>query len=203
MTWFDDYMGRRSRLALLALGLALGAVFLWPMWHITMYATQFPDGLHLFMYPHKLTGGNLGRDVNEINTLNHYIGMRPLQQENFVEMRWIPFAVGVFALLSVRAAVFGKIGQVVDLLVLFTYFGLFSLGTFYYRLYDYGHTLSPEAPIKVAPFTPPMIGHNKLANFDVYSYPGAGSYVFMVFGTGLAVLLALNFRRWKRSLRRP
>ncbi len=198
--WLDGTLGRAARLVLAASSLLLLLSFLTPMWKIRMYATQFPDGLELAMYPHKLTGGNEGRDVREINTLNHYIGMRPLEQQNFVEMRWIPFALGGFVLLALRAAVFGKTGNALDVLVLFSYFGLFSLGTFYYRLYDYGHTLSPEAPIKVPPFTPPMIGHNTLANFEVYSFPGPGSYLLTGFGTVLAVILFLDWRaRWRAA----
>ena len=198
-TWLDGTLGRRARGVLAASTLLLFAAFAVPMWHIKMWATQFPDGLELRMYPHKLTGGNQGRDVNEINTLNHYIGMRPLEEKDFAEMRWIPFAVGVFVLLSLRTAVFGKVGNAVDLLVVFTYFGLFSLGTFYYRLHDYGHHLSSEAPIKIAPFTPPMVGHNKLANFDVYSYPGFGSYLFTAFGTALAILLFVDLVAKRRA----
>ena len=109
-------------------------------------------------------------------------------------MKWIPFAVGVFILLAFRTAVFGKVGNALDLLVLFSYFGLFSLGAFYYRLHDYGHHLDPEAPIKVAPFSPPIIGHNRLANFDVYSYPGAGSVLFTLFGAALVVVVVLDWR---------
>jgi hypothetical protein len=193
-TWLDGPLGRRARLGILACTVVLLGAFAVPMWHIKMYATQFPNGIELTMYPHKLTGGNEGRDVQEINTLNHYIGMRPLQQQDFAEMKWIPFALGVFALLGLRAVVFGKVGNAVDLAVLFSYFGLFSLGSFYYRLWWYGHHLDPEAPIKVPAFTPPLIGHNRLANFDVYSYPGIGSYLFAVFGTSLAVLLFLDWR---------
>ncbi len=90
---------------------------------------------------------------------------------------------------------FGKVSQLVDLFVLFTYFGIFSLGTFWYRLYTFGHQLSPEAPVTVDPFTPPVFGHQRIANFDVYSYPGATTYVLGVFGLVLAVSLFLEWRR--------
>ncbi len=197
--WLDSTLGRGTRLALVLGTLLLAGSFTVPMWHIRMFATQFPDGLELTIYPHQLTGGNEGRDVNEINTLNHYIGMRPLQQQDFAEMRWIPFALGVFALLAFRAAVFGKVGNLVDVLVLFTYFGAFSLAAFWYRLYDYGHHLDPEAPIKVDPFTPPIIGHNRLANFEVYSYPGLGTALFTAFGGLLALLVYLDWRAKRRE----
>ena len=38
----------------------------------------------------------------------------------------------------------GRIGHLVDLGVLFIYFGAFSLGTFAYRLWSYGHHLNPR-----------------------------------------------------------
>jgi hypothetical protein len=202
-TWLDRSLGTRSRITVVLLTLLLAASFAAPMWHIKMWATQFPDGLELRMYPHRLSGGNDGRDINEINTLNHYIGMRPLEQQNFVEMRWIPFALGVFGLLALRTAVFGKVGNALDLLVLFTYFGAFSLGTFYYRLWDYGHTLSPDAPIKVPPFTPPIVGHQQLANFEVYSYPGIGSLLFVAFGAILAGILLGDWFAWRRAPAAP
>ena len=52
----------------------------------------------------------------------------------------------------------GRIGHLVDLGVLFVYFGLFSLATFAYRLWSYGHHLDPHAPMRIAPFTPIVIG---------------------------------------------
>jgi hypothetical protein len=66
---------------------------------------------------------------------------------------------------------------------------------FYYRMYSFGHQLSPEAPIKVAPFTPPIFGHQHIANFDVYSYPGAGTYLLGGYALVLGVLLLTEARR--------
>jgi hypothetical protein len=199
--WLDGVLSKPVRIAIVATSLLLLVSFVLPMWRIEMYATQFPDGLEMAIYPQRIAGGNGGQDLSEINTLNHYIGMRPIQAADFAEMRWIPFALGVFILLAARTAVFGRVGNALDLLVLFSYFSVFSLGAFYYRLYTYGHNLSPEAPIKVEPFTPPLIGHHRLANFDVYSYPGPGSVPFALFGTMLAVLLLLDYRAKRSELR--
>ncbi len=46
-----------------------------------------------------------------------------------------------------------------------------------YKLYRHGHDLAPTAAVKVPPFTPPMLGYQQIANFEVYSYPKAGSYL--------------------------
>ena len=197
--WLDEVLSPRARLAVLGAGVFLLVALFFPLWQITMFAQMFPEGIRMSIYAHKLVGGNAGADLQGINILNHYIGMREIRAQDFPEMKFIPFAIGLFFLLGLRTAAFGRVHQLVDLLVLFTYFGLFSLAAFYYRMYTFGHQLSPEAPIKVAPFTPPVFGHQHIANFDVYSYPGPGTYLLGSYALVLAVALALEARRKARS----
>jgi hypothetical protein len=121
--------------------------------------------------------------------------MRGIHAADFVEMKFIPFAFGVFFLLGVRAALFARVRDLIDLTVLFLYFGVFSFATFAYRMYTYGHQLAPEAPIKVAPFTPPIFGHQHIANFDVYSFPAPGTYLVLVYGLLLVAVLVLEALR--------
>ena len=183
------------RLLLVSAAVLLAASLLAPLWNLTMFAPQYPDGLRLDIYTFKLQGGNRGQDVKEINLLNHYIGMKDLAEEDFTQFRWLPFALGVLALLFLRAAVHGRVAQLLDVAVLFTYFGLFSLWSFGYTLYRYGHDLSPHAAVKVAPFMPPMFGHAKLANFDVYSFPQLGTYAMLLVVLLLTAAMVLAVRR--------
>ena len=97
-------------------------VYLMPLWKLTMFAPQYPDGLRLSIYSYKLVGGNGGQDVKEINVLNHYIGMRDLAAADFTEFKWIPFVVGALGLLFLRCAVLGNLSTIVDMLVLYTLF---------------------------------------------------------------------------------
>jgi copper chaperone NosL len=167
-----------------------------PLYDMTMFAPQYPEGLRLHIYSYKLDGGNAGQDVREINILNHYIGMRDLVTEDFTEFKWIPFVVGALGLLFLRTAVLGKMAHLVDVLVLSLYFGLFALWSFAYKMWSYGHNLSTTAAVKVAPFTPPLFGYKKLANFEVYAYPAPGSYAL----AGAAVVLALAMLvAWRHS----
>jgi len=129
----------------------------------------------MHIYSYKLVGGNDGQDLKEINGLNHYIGMKAIEREDFFEMRWVPFALGVFILLALRAAVLGTMLGLIDLLVLFLYFSLFSLGSFYFRLYTYGHQLDSHAPVHITPFTPILVGTQQIANFVQSSWPDWGS----------------------------
>jgi hypothetical protein len=167
---------------LLLLGIAalIAGAFL-PLWRITLVAPQYEDGLTLSMYSHQIVAGHDGQDLPEINTLNHYIGMKPIVQADFAEMTWMPFAIGAFALLALRAVAIGRIGHLVDLGVLFVYFGLFSLGTFVYRLWSYGHHLDPHAPMRIPPFMPVVAGRQQIANFVQTSLPMAGTACMALF----------------------
>jgi hypothetical protein len=193
--WLDQVISPRARLAVLGAGVFLILAPFFPLWQITMFAGQFPEGLRLSIYAYQLVGGNSGADLQGINILNHYIGMREIHAADFVEMKFIPFALGAFFLLGLRSAVFARIREVVDLTVLFAYFAVFSFGVFWYRMYSYGHQLSAEAPITVAPFTPPVLGHQHIANFDVYSYPGLGTLLLAAFALALLTILVLEARR--------
>src|SRR5690242_14026358 len=197
--WLDRVLSPRARLAVLGAGLLLLVAVALPLWRITMFANQFPEGLRLSIYSYKLVGGEGGADLEGINILNHYIGMKDIAAADFVEMKFIPFALGIFFLLALRTVLFARIRDLVDLTVLLVYFSAFSFGVFWYRMYAYGHRLNPEAPIKVPPFTPPLFGHQHLANFDIYSFPGSGTFLMMAATALLAVVLAWDARRAVRG----
>ena len=169
-----------------------------PLWNLTMFAPQYPNGLRLDIYSSTLHPGNDGQDINEINLLNHYIGMHDLAVEDFTEFKWMPFVLGALSLLFLRAAVLGTVKELVDASVLLIYFGGFGAWTFGYKLYRYGHDLAPTAAVKVAPFTPPIFGHQKIANFDVYSYPQGGTYVIAAVMVALLGALWLAWRAYRR-----
>lgn len=186
-------LGLGSRLLLILGAACLVASFFFPLWQIKLVAPQYSQGLDLYIYAYQLEGGREGADLAEINILNHYIGMRPIEEADFVEMRWIPFVLGLFILLSLRAVVFGRMGNVVDIFTLFLYFGLFSIVNFYYRLYTYGTVLDPRAPMTIEPFVPTLIGKNEIANFVQYSFPHVASYLLAAFA--LCIILAMVFSR--------
>lgn len=181
-----------SRLMAVAAGLVLVLAFLFPLWNMTFFSNQYRDGLTLDIYSYHLEGGKTPNrdDLREINSLNHYIGMRPLLESEFAEFLWLPFAIGGLMLLALRAAVLGKMSKLVDVFVIFVYFSLYSLWSFYYRLYTYGHHLDPTAAIKVDPFTPPIFGTQTVGNFTVHSYPDIASYTLIAYGVLLIVAIA-------------
>ena len=198
--FLDRPVNRTGRLLLLLSIVALLAGGALPLWRISLVAPQYAEGLTLDMYAYQIVAGNNGQDLAEINTLNHYIGMKPIAQADFLEMRVLPFAIGVFALLALRAAVIGRIMTVVDLAVLFLYFGVFSLGSFVYRLYTYGHHLDPQAPMKITPFMPVVIGSQQIANFVQTSLPLAGTLCMGTFFLLLVAVLVSSAREARREV---
>ncbi|KXK07377.1 MAG: hypothetical protein UZ17_ACD001000034 [Acidobacteria bacterium OLB17] len=191
-----------SRLLIIIAAVTLLAVFFFPLWNMTFFSNQYTDGLMLDIYAYRLEGAKTPNrdDLREINSLNHYIGMRPLLESDFSEFVWLPFAVGGLMLLALRAVVLGKMSKLVDVFVLFVYFSLYSFWSFYYRLHSYGHNLDPTAAIKVEPFTPPLFGEQVVGNFTVYSYPDTASYAFFVYGILLFAAIAWAWRGNKRAL---
>ncbi len=189
-----------SRILLLIAALVLIPTFFLPLWNLEFWAYQYPDGLTLDIYSHKLVGGNNGNDLAEINILNHYIGMAELEEEDFQELKWIPLAIGMFIILTLRAFVFGTIGKILDVVMLFVYFGLFSLWSFWYNLDHYGHQLDPKAAVKIAPFTPPIFGYEQVGQFKVWSYPSISSYLLTGFALLLILAMVLSWRAQSKTV---
>lgn len=190
--FFDLPLTAKGRLLVFLGAVVLLFAYLFPLWNMTFYSNQYTDGLSLQIYAYQLEGGKTQNrdDLQEINELNHYIGMRPLLESDFSEFVWLPFVIGALILLSLRAIVIGKMSNLIDVFVLFSYFSLFSLWSFYHRLFTYGHNLDRMAAIKVQPFTPPLFGTKQIANFTIYSFPDVASYVLIAFALlSLAAIL--------------
>jgi copper chaperone NosL len=185
--------GTSTVLVIIAVLILIPTFFL-PLWNLEFWSYQYPDSLTLDIYSHKLVGGNDGADLAEINILNHYIGMAELHQDAFPELKWVPLALGLFIILTLRAAVFGAIGKLVDILVLFSYFGMFSLWSFWYKLNYFGHNLDARAAVKVEPFSPPLFGFEQVGQFKVWSYPSYSSYLLFAFVLLLALSIIISAR---------
>ncbi|GAB4158155.1 MAG: hypothetical protein Fur0037_25760 [Planctomycetota bacterium] len=199
--FLDIPLGGKTRGILLCLVIPLLLSFLFPLWQIRMKAPQYPRGLTLDIYSYKLVGGHEGRDIPEINTLNHYIGMHKITREELRDLDWLPFALIALALLAVRAAVLGNVRTLIDLSIIAGYVSLIAFGRFVYMLYEFGHDLDPSAPVSVEPFMPVVIGGKKIANFHTWSLPQAGSILLGIFTLGVWSMTALLLVRGRRAAR--
>ena len=98
-----------TRLLLLGLAIPLALSFTQPLWSIHFEAPHSPQGLDLDIHAHKIEG-----DIEEINTLNFYIGMERIDARAFSELDWLPFAIGGLALLALRVAVVGDVRSLIE-----------------------------------------------------------------------------------------
>lgn len=151
----------RARVARVAAGLLAAALVALsaqlPLWSMTMKAPQYPRSLHLYAYGSALTG-----DVHEINILNHYIGMPPVEAPAF-ETALFPFAIaalGLMCLLSPLQQWLRRIAMAATAAA-----PVMMLADLQWRLYSFGHSLNPKAPIRLEPFTPLVVGETAMGNF--------------------------------------
>ncbi len=186
---------KATRIILFLCGLSLIAVLYVPMWSIELNAPQYPEGLSLAIYANRL-GGN----VDIINGLNHYIGMKTLHEKDFVEFSVLPYFILFFAAAFVLTALIGKRKLLYILFMLFVSFGVLAMVDFWRWEYNYGHDLNPEAAIKVPgmSYQPPLIGYKQLLNFGAYSMPDIGGWIFVLVGVLLLLLLIIELRSVKK-----
>lgn len=197
--FLDRPLYLKARLALVVLVVPLLLTFTQPLWRISMVAPQYPQGLYMDIYTHKVDGGHEGHDIAEINELNHYIGMKAIDRAALTDLDWIPFALGLLALLTLRCAAIGNVRALVDLVVMSGYIATFAFARFIYKLWYFGHSMAPDAPIKLEPFTPAIIGKKQVANFAVESWPQAGTICMTIFLVGVVGITAWHLIGGRRA----
>ncbi len=174
-------------LMLVAVFLLLG-VFFFPLWQITLEAPQFPGGLRLNIWINKFSGDEGGGNIiNNINILNHYIGMKYIEPEAIPELKYFPYVVYFMMAIGLLFAFLNRAWGFLFWGILLSILGLLGVYDFYLWMYDYGHNLDPNAPIKVPGMTymPPLFGEKDLLNFYVKSYPRLATILL-----GISILLS-------------
>jgi len=170
--------------ALVALGSQL------PLWSMEMRAPQYPKGLHLHAYGTGMTG-----DLSELNILNHYIGMPPIEAPAF-ETAVFPYGIAVLVVLCLLSPLHRWLRRLAVFATLAT--PVIILADLQYRLYVFGHTLDPKAPIRPKPFTPLVIGESTMGNFETHGMVAWG--VVCIVAAGLLLLAGGRLsRRWEST----
>jgi copper chaperone NosL len=187
-------LGNKSRILIALLSFALIPSFFLPVWRIDLFAPQYPEGLVMKIWLSKLSG-----DVDIINGLNHYIGMKKISVEMFPEFKILNLLVTAFILYGLVIAFTGSKKILMSYIIVSLLGGILALADFYRWGYDYGHNLSPDAPIKVPGmgYQPPIIGHKQLLNFDAYSMPDLGGWIIIGAVFIIAIIWLVEFRKNK------
>lgn len=168
--------------------LLLVSLFL-PYWHMELVAPQYPENLHLTAYVNSLAG-----DVSEIDSLNHYIGMRPLDEAAQIERRvGVYVLIGLVVLLELASILHTRWAALLVLpTILFP--GAFLLDL-YLWMSHFGMNLDPNAPLSssVDPFVPPILGSGFVGQFQTIATPGVGLILSAV--ASVVMVVALFFHR--------
>lgn len=170
----------------------VAAAFL-PFWKLTLFAPQYPGNLRVWVGVF-----GLGGDVREVNGLNHYIGMRPLDKAAIIELAIAPWGMAAFTLIALAAA-FTRKKWLNWALLLPIGFPLIFLTDVSFWLWYFGNNLDPHAALNrsVAPFTPVVLFWSHVGQFSVYAMVQAG---FAVCTAGSVMCLAgLLLRRREAS----
>lgn len=192
---------RISKQSAIAMGLSavlIMSVFVFPLWVISLYAPQYPQGLGLLIHVDRVEG-KAEHDLQNINGLNHYIGMHRIEPDSIKELRFMKyFALGLVATAAMVALLRRRwiLMAWVVIAVVLSGIGMYD---FYQWEYRYGHDLDPTAAIKVPGMTyqPPMFGTRQMLNFQATAWPGPAGWMMMAaVGLGvLALAYEIRFRR--------
>ena len=189
-------MSTGSRIIIAIGALTMGIMYFVPAWSIYLVVPQYPEGLSMQIWLNKITG-----QVEIINGLNHYIGMKQINADMFPEFTFLVYILVFYILFGLVVALTGSRRLLLYYLILSVIGGIAALVDFYMWGKDYGHNLDPSAAIQVPglSYQPPLIGHKKLLNFDAYSYPDIGGWI-VVGVTGLFFIIwFLEWRRQKKQ----
>ncbi|MBI5727262.1 MAG: hypothetical protein J0M37_02635 [Ignavibacteria bacterium] len=189
-------MKKITKILIIASSLAMIAAFLTPIWMIDLEAPQYPEGLGMQIWISKITG-----DLNTINGLNHYIGMKKIEPDSIKELTVMPYILGGLIAFGIITAIAGKKKLLAVFAVVFLIAGIAGGVDFYMWEYDYGHDLDPTAAIVVPgmSYQPPLIGSKQLLNFVAHSYPDTGGWI--VIGAGiLTVLLYIYELKFNKNI---
>lgn len=172
--------------------LLLLGLFKFPLWNIVLGAPQYPDPLGMDIYIQGIQGVD-EFDIQNIDGLNHYIGMKPIPKvEEMWEFEVFPIVIGIMVALGVIIGILGFLNKVsykwfLGWFILMSVLGLMGMYDFNLWLIDYGTNLDPKAIMKLenldgTPMTykPPLLGFQKMLNFDVDSWPATGAYMIFV-----------------------
>lgn len=182
-----------SRVLIALASLSFIAAYFFPIWQIQLWAPQYPEGLDMYIWHNNITG-----EVNTINGLNHYIGMKMIKVEMFPEFKVLGILIALYIVWGLLVAFSGSFKLLVSFFIGDLMFAVAALADFFRWGYDYGHHLNPHAAIQVPgmSYQPPLIGYKQLLNFEAISRPYIAGWVIV--GAGIITFVIIFFEWMKK-----
>ncbi len=191
--------------------LFLLGLFVFPLWNIMLGAPQYPEPLGMNIHIDGIKGFN-EFDIQNIDGLNHYIGMKTIPKpEDMWEFSTFPLVIAAMVFLGVLIGVLGYFKKVsykwfLGWFVFMSVLGVLGMYDFNAWMTDYGTNLDPHAIMKIAnpdgtPMTykPPLFGNAKMLNFDVTSLPDTGAWLMFI-GMSLTVIAFFVGKKSAKSI---
>ncbi len=175
--------------------------FALPLWRVDLIAPQYPEGLGMLIRVNTVVGVK-EQDLNSINNLNHYIGMKRIEPDAIPELKYMPAILGVLVVSALLVAAFGRRRVLYAWGVAFA--GVLAAGLYDYWKwgYEYGHDLDVETAIIKIPdmtYQPPLIGSKQLLNFTATSWPASGGWALVLATALIALAVWQSSRRAHRA----
>jgi copper chaperone NosL len=189
MTRATSRMPRSARTTLLIAVVLLGALFFTPLWSVRLVAPQYPEGIGMLIRLNTIVGMK-EHDLRNINSLNHYIGMKAIEPDAIPELQYMPWIAAGLMAAGLLVVASGRRRLAIAWIAGFGLLGAAGLYDFWRWSYDYGHNLDLEKAIIVVPgmtYQPPLFGTKQLLNFRATSLPAAGGIA-----AGLSFALAVG-----------
>ena len=188
-------ISKMNRLLILGVGLLFVSVYFLPIWHISLAAPQYPEGLGMKIWIDKITGSST-YDLQNINLLNHYIGMHEIVSESVPELLFMPYVLGFLIFGAFVTFLHPKVYLIVLGILNIMILGILGMYDFWRWEYNYGHNLNPEAPIVVPgmAYQPPLLGCKEMLNITACSFPSWGGIILFA-SLGILVWVIWDERR--------
>jgi len=199
-------MSKRSRILVAVAALLIGLLYVLPIWSVKLEAPQYPEGIGMLIWIDTVTGVK-DHDLQNINGLNHYIGMKTIEPDSIPELKIMPWLFAALIAFGLAAAGTGKRWMLYTWVTVFILIGIVGMADFWLWEYNYGHDLDPMAAIQVPGMTyqPPLIGSKQMLNITAHSWPGLGMIAALVSMAIGLVVSVMEFRtgRSASSLEAP
>lgn len=161
-----------------------------PIWYVSLEAPNypkeaFPNGIPVYFHFDGYSG-----DVHEMNTINHYIGMYPMEHGGQLERKIAPYFLLTLTLLMIWFN-FIESKAAILLLVPSIVLPLGFIADYSGWLYWFGHNMQNFGAFTIKPFMPTVFGDGKVAQFTTHSYPTLGFFILVVIAV-LSLLAVLS-----------
>ena len=190
---------KQSNIFMIVGALLLGSLFFLPMWNITLEAPQYPDPIGFDIYINRFEDAG-DNDIQNINIMNHYVGMKDIPR-TIPEFELFPYFVIGIIVLGVLFGIIGKRNLYLAWFALVVILGSIAMYDFYLWEYEYGHNLKENAAIQFTnpdgtpmAYQPPLIGAKMILNFKAISMPRIGTYL-MALGMALSVFAFVQSKK--------